>query len=227
MPSLTYISGGNAYGFMAIALAYFICFAEYCTVYGARCRCVLAPSFNQSFSFMHPFILKYYPEDTPLRRLLLHHSEQVANRALQICDRHPELGLNRDFLREAALIHDIGIFLTDAPGIHCHGTSPYLTHGVQGAALMRKEGREDLARICERHTGTGLTAENIRQQGLPLPESDLLPETLEEQVVCYADKFYSKSHPERERTVEQTAKSLEKFGAEGVKKFLTWAELFE
>ena len=176
---------------------------------------------------MHPLILKYYPDDTPLRRLLLHHSEQVATRALLICDRHPELGLNREFLREAALIHDIGIFLTDAPGIHCHGILPYLTHGVQGAALMRKEGREDLARICERHTGTGLTAENIRQQGLPLPETDLLPETWEEQVVCYADKFYSKSHPERERTVEQTAKSLEKFGAEGVKKFLTWAELFE
>ena len=176
---------------------------------------------------MHPLILKYYPDDTPLRRLLLHHSEQVAQRALLICDRHPELGLNREFLREAALIHDIGIFLTDAPGIHCHGTLPYLTHGVQGAALMRKEGREDLARICERHTGTGLTAENIRQQGLPLPETDLLPETWEEQVVCYADKFYSKSHPERERTVEQTAKSLEKFGAEGVKKFMAWAELFE
>ena len=176
---------------------------------------------------MHPLILKYYPDDTPLRRLLLHHSEQVAQRALLICDRHPELGLNREFLREAALIHDIGIFLTDAPGIHCHGTLPYLTHGVQGATLMRKEGREDLARICERHTGTGLTAENIRQQGLPLPETDLLPETWEEQVVCYADKFYSKSHPERERTVEQTAKSLEKFGVEGVKKFMAWAALFE
>ena len=176
---------------------------------------------------MHPLILKYYPDDTPLRRLLLHHSEQVAHRALLICDRHPELCLNREFLQEAALIHDIGIFLTDAPGIHCHGTHPYLTHGVQGAALMRKEGREDLARICERHTGTGLTAENIREQGLPLPECDMLPETLEEQVVCYADKFYSKSHPERERTVEQTAKSLEKFGAKGVKKFLAWAALFE
>ncbi len=176
---------------------------------------------------LHPFILKYYPEDNELRQLLVLHSEQVARRALRICDPPPELGLNADFLREAALIHDIGIFKTNAPGIHCYGEAPYLTHGVMGAALMRQEGREDLARICERNTGTGLTAANIREQGLPLPERDLLPETLEEQVVCYADKFYSKSHPERERTVEQTAKSLEKFGAEGVKKFLAWAELFE
>lgn len=176
---------------------------------------------------IHPYILKYYPEDSELRRLLILHSEQVAKRALKICEKHPELNLNRDFILEAALIHDIGILLTDAPGIHCHGTLPYLTHGVQGAALMRNEGREDLARICERHTGTGLTAENIRTQGLPLPECDLLPETLEEQVICYADKFYSKSHPERERTIEQTAKSLEKFGSQGVEKFLTWAQLFE
>lgn len=176
---------------------------------------------------IHPLILKYYPDDNALRQLLIHHSEQVARRALLICERHPELQLNADFLREAALVHDIGIFQTNAPGIHCTGNAPYLTHGVIGAELMRKEGREDLARICERHTGTGLTAANIREQGLPLPECDLLPETLEEQVVCYADKFYSKSHPERERSVEQTAKSLEKFGAEGVKKFLAWADKFE
>lgn len=92
---------------------------------------------------------------------------------------------------------------------------------------MREEGLENIARVCERHTGTGLTVENIRQQHLPLPEQDFRPETLEEQVICYADKFYSKSHPERERTIEQTAKSLEKFGVEGVKIFLSWAQRFE
>lgn len=92
---------------------------------------------------------------------------------------------------------------------------------------MRKEGLESIARVCERHTGTGLTAENIREQHLPLPEQDFRPETLEEKVICYADKFYSKSHPERERTIEQTAKSLEKFGAPGVETFLSWARMFE
>lgn len=92
---------------------------------------------------------------------------------------------------------------------------------------MQKEGYEAIARVCERHTGTGLTIENIRQQQLPIPEGDYRPESLEEKVICYADKFYSKSHPERERTIEQTAKSLEKFGAEGVRIFLDWAALFE
>jgi uncharacterized protein len=50
---------------------------------------------------------------------------------------------------------------------------------------------------------------------------------MEEQVVCYADKFYSKSHIDHERSVVETAQSLEKFGPEGVRKFLKWVDLFE
>lgn len=172
-------------------------------------------------------IEKYYPEDNALRRLLLHHSRQVATRALAIVDRHPELGANRELVEEAAMLHDIGIFLTHAPAIHCHGTQSYLLHGRLGAELMRREGREDLARVCERHTGTGLTRENILELDLPLPAQDFLPETIEEIIVCYADKFFSKTHLERERTVEQTARSLERFGEEGVRKFLNWAARFE
>lgn len=173
---------------------------------------------------------KYYPADTPehkaLRTLLIHHSEQVTARALLVAERHPELQLDREFLHRAAMLHDIGIYLTDAPGIHCHGCEPYLLHGRLGAEIMRREGDERVARVCERHTGTGLTAKQIVERDLPLPHQDFLPETLEEQVVCYADKFYSKSHPERERTAEQTAKSLEKFGHEGVEKFLAWHRQF-
>lgn len=125
------------------------------------------------------------------------------------------------------MLHDIGIFLTHAPKIHCHGTQPYLLHGRLGAQLLREEGREDLARVCERHTGTGLTRENIIALDLPLPHQDFLPETIEEIIVCYADKFYSKTHLDRERTVEQTARSLQRFGEEGVAKFLDWAARFE
>jgi len=171
-------------------------------------------------------ISRYYPADDALRRLLLHHSRQVAAKALDAARLHPELGLDRDFLYQAAMLHDIGIFLTDAPGIHCHGTQPYLLHGYLGAELMRREGLPRIARVCERHTGTGLTAEAIRERSLPLPPGDYCPETPEEQVVCYADKFFSKSHPERERTVEETVRSLAKFGADGVEKFRRWVERY-
>lgn len=170
---------------------------------------------------------KYYPTDDDLRRLLLKHSQQVADRCLLICDRHPELRLDREFLLEAAMLHDIGISRCHAPSIFCCGSEPYICHGLIGAEMLRAEGWERHARVCERHTGTGLTAAQIERQQLPLPHRDFVPEELEEQVVCYADKFYSKSHPDRVLTVTEAAQSLEKFGSEGVTKFLEWSARFE
>ena len=156
---------------------------------------------------------KYYPADDELRRVLLQHSRQVAERCLQIVRKHKELPVDVQFLEEAAMLHDIGIYQCDAPSIHCHGTEPYIKHGPIGGDLLRQEGFPRHARVAERHTGTGLPGYE--------------PETLEEQIVCYADKFYSKSSPDHVRTVAETAQSLEKFGHEGVLKFLSWAERFE
>ena len=114
-------------------------------------------------------LLRHYPVDTPLRRLLLHHSGQVCRRALDIARRHPELHADLRLVEAGAMLHDIGIYLTHAPGIHCHGSAPYLMHGSLGARILRAEGHEALARICERHTGTGLRAADIRALQLPLP----------------------------------------------------------
>ena len=158
-------------------------------------------------------INKYYPNDNQLRQLLLKHSRQVADRCLQIVRKHKELSVDVQFLEEAAMLHDIGIFKCDAPSIYCMGTEPYIKHGPIGGELLRMEGFPRHARVAERHTGTGLPGYE--------------PETLEEQIICYADKFYSKSSPDRVRTVAEAAQSLEKFGAAGVRKFLDWATRFE
>ena len=125
------------------------------------------------------------------------------------------------------MLHDIGIVRTYAPGIECFGTEPYIRHGMIGATMMREEGYEDIARICERHTGAGLSLDDIVSQDLPLPHQSFLPETIEEQLICYADKFYSKSHLEREKTIEQAERSLAKFGTSGVERFRHWVEIFE
>ena len=158
-------------------------------------------------------INKYYPADDELRRVLLQHSRQVADRCLQIVKKHRELPVDVQFLEEAAMLHDIGIYQCDAPSIHCHGREPYIKHGPIGGDLLRQEGFQRHARVAERHTGTGLPGYE--------------PETLEEQLVCYADKFFSKSSPDHVRTVAETAQSLEKFGHEGVEKFLQWVKMFE
>ena len=170
---------------------------------------------------------KYYPEDNELRHILVNHSQSVARKALQIVSSHPELQLDAQFVEEAAMLHDIGIFLTDAPGIQCFGSQPYICHGRLGAELLRKEGLERHARVCERHTGAGITCKQIVEQKLPLPHQDFLPETMEEKVICYADKFFSKTHLDREKTMEKAEKSLAKFGEEGVKRFQEWEKLFE
>lgn len=124
------------------------------------------------------------------------------------------------------MLHDIGIFKCDAAGIQCFGTEPYICHGRIGAELLRSEGFPRHARVCERHTGAGITKVQIIAQNLPLPQQDFLPETMEEKVICYADKFFSKTHLDREKTIEQAEKSLSKFGEEGVLRFREWEKCF-
>ena len=148
----------------------------------------------------------YYPEDNERKHILLVHSRLVAEKALRIADGHPELNLDKDFLYEAGMLHDIGIFLTNAPGIFCFGDQPYICHGYLGADLMRREGYPRHALVCERHTGAGLSLDDIIAQNLPVPHRDMLPVSMEEQVICFADKFYSKTHLEREKTVEKARK---------------------
>lgn len=112
-------------------------------------------------------INKYYPEENELRHILLTHSRSVADKSLWIADRHPELSLDKDFLYEAAMLHDIGIFLTDAAGIHCFGDKPYICHGYLGADLIRGEGYPRHALVCERHTGAGLSLEESLRRICP------------------------------------------------------------
>ena len=169
---------------------------------------------------------KYYPEENELKHILLVHSRSVADKALAIVDKHPELNADRQFVEEAAMLHDIGIFRCDAPGIHCHGTEPYICHGPIGAELLRAEGFPRHARVCERHTGAGLSLREIEEQNLPVPHKDLLPETIEEQIICYADKFFSKTRLTTEKTLEQATRSLYNFGNEGAERFIGWSEKF-
>ena len=78
---------------------------------------------------------KYYPAGSPLRDIYMRHCRSVANLALDIA-RRKGLDLSPADIEAAAMLHDIGIVRTDAPGIHCHGSEPYLAHGRIGADLL-------------------------------------------------------------------------------------------
>ena len=130
---------------------------------------------------------KYYPQDNELKHILNVHSRSVADKALWIAGKHPELNLDTVFLEEAAMLHDIGIFLTHAPGIQCFGTEPYICHGYLGAGLVRKEGFPRHALVCERHTGAGLSLKDIMDQKLPRPPSRNVAGEYGRTSDCFAD----------------------------------------
>ena len=169
---------------------------------------------------------RYYQDNPALRDLLIRHSEDVARKAISIARRHPELEIDSQFVLEAAMLHDIGIFKTSAPDINCFGSEPYLRHGILGAELMRSEGRPRHALVCERHTGAGLTKKEIVKQGLPLPHADFIPVGIEEQLICFADCFFSKIKPEKEKTIEAIRRKMKKFGRRALKQFDAWCEMF-
>ena len=174
---------------------------------------------------------KYYPQKTNplLRELLITHSRQVADFAIELIQRRGlENAMNADFVYGAAMLHDIGIYRTNAPGIYCHGTHNYMEHGLIGAEILREEGieAEPYALVCERHIGTGLTAEEIIAQNLPLPHNDFLPLTLEEKLVCYADNFFSKSDTGKFATIDQLRKKMQNYGKECVKRLEDLIDLF-
>lgn len=168
---------------------------------------------------------RYYPA-SPLRDTLMIHSRAVADMALDIA-RRGRLHVDLAFVEEAAMLHDIGIFLTDAPSIHCHGTLPYICHGVEGARIMREEGFPRHALVCERHTGAGLTVADIERQHLPLPLRDMTPQSLEEKLICYADKFFSKSGElSTPKPIEKIIRQMEIHGPNTLRRFLELHNLF-
>ncbi len=172
-------------------------------------------------------IPRYYAPQPELYALLTAHSRAVADKSLEIARKcADDFVLDFTFIKEAAMLHDIGIIHTNAPEIHCKGTYPYICHGYLGADMLRASGFPLHALVCERHTGTGLSLAEIKQRALPLPHRDMRPQTIEEQIICFADLFFSKTHLGEEKSVEQVRAKLLKHGDEGVKQFERWCALF-
>ena len=177
---------------------------------------------------MDAIFLSFYPEETPLRALLWRHSVCVRDKALWLIRETGwrRYGLDPQRVGRAALLPDIGVSRCHAPGIHCMGSEPYLRHGLIGGELLRAYGSahhldlEEYARVCERHTGSGLTAGEIREQGLPLPPQDFLPETPLEKLICYADKFFSKSGDGGEKPWDAVLASFRRFSPSATERLL-------
>jgi uncharacterized protein len=156
------------------------------------------------------------------------HGRAVAGLALNVCR---VLGLAEDecrFVEEAALLHDIGVCRIIAPRLGLEHGFPYIMHGIIGREILELEGLPRHALVCERHIGVGLTVEDIIRQGLPLPQRDMSPLSIAEQIVCFADLFYSKSPGRitKQKSPEKVRTKLAGFGEGKADIFDSWMVLF-
>jgi uncharacterized protein len=174
-------------------------------------------------------LAQYYDLQSKTFNILVEHGKQVAQKALAAAQQVPELRPDLEFINAAAMLHDIGIFLTNSPDIGCYGKHPYICHGILGGALLKKEGHPKLALVCERHIGVGISIADIQHHSLPLPSRAMIPVSIEEQLICYADKFFSKNGNAEpaEKTIAEIIANLKRYGPDKVKRFETWVQMFE
>jgi len=105
-----------------------------------------------------------------------------------------------DLVETAAVLHDIGRSKTHE-----------LEHGLLGGEMVGELGLpEDLRRAVERHVGAGIGRGEASRLGFG--KRNLIPETIEEKIVCYADKLVDGSE---EVPFDDTLKYFEeRFGKE-------------
>jgi len=130
---------------------------------------------------------------------VIKHCIAVAELALEIAaankNRNKNKNIDEELIFTGALLHDMG-------RARSHGVE----HGFLGGELAKASGLDDrLVKIIQRHVGAGITAEEAKQLGLP-PIS-LMPETIEEKIVAYADCLIEGT---RRTSVEHAMSNLKK-----------------
>lgn len=107
------------------------------------------------------------------------HSIRVAQKAIEIANKIKKAEVNMDLVEIGALFHDVGRSKT-------HG----FDHALIGGKILKERGfPKELVRICETHILGGLDKEDAEFVGLP--PNNYVPSTLEEKIICLADKRLS------------------------------------
>lgn len=109
---------------------------------------------------------------------VIQHAIAVTEKCIEVGRNISEKGYDVDLhrLEVGALLHDVGRSKTHD-----------ISHGVEGARILRERGVEDLAGFAENHVGAGVTAEEAEK--LDIPTKDYMPESLEEKIVTYGDNL--------------------------------------
>jgi uncharacterized protein len=163
-------------------------------------------------------IEKYYKNNKKAKEILISHGESVYKKALEIIKNSGIKNIDLKFLKDACILHDIGILNVNSPKIFCFGKRSYIEHGISGSEILQKEGLNKIALICERHVGLGIKKEEVKNLNKKfkseLPEKDMFPKTKIEKLICLADKFFSKSNLEKEEKLEDILKEVRGYNKE-------------
>ncbi len=114
---------------------------------------------------------------------VVEHCRSVAHLAYKIAQTCNSKGKKVDvrLVRVGGLLHDLGRARTHT-----------VDHGLVGAEIARElQLPESLILIIERHVGSGISTSEARRLGFP--SRSLVPQTIEERIVAYADKLTRKS----------------------------------
>ena len=146
----------------------------------------MIPTYNQIIA-LH----KKYARNEKLLQIFFQHCEIVADIALW-CAENVSEKVDKQRLRAACLLHDIGSYmLTDESGDI--DTDYYQLHGLLGAAILRDENIDN--RVCEAvrtHQMLINTLTIVEKVQRTKPSSDDKPQSIEAELLCYADRFHSK-----------------------------------
>lgn len=109
---------------------------------------------------------------------VIKHCLAVTTLALEIAVKLQARGIQIDLalVEAGGILHDLG-----------RAKSHEVNHGLVGAQMAKSLGLpQPIVDIIKRHVGAGITEEEA--EWLEWPQGNYVPTTLEEKVVCYADK---------------------------------------
>lgn len=180
-----------------------------------------------------------YPSDHEIEQL--HHKYAPDQAAFDIIYTHckivweiaaelihaKNLQVDEDLVRAGCQLHDIGVYQLFKPDGAFYEPVLYTLHGLFGQEIVEAEGLGAvLGDVITRHIGAGITKEDIVKNGLPLPHTDFIPISVEEQLVSYADNFHTKDIPALFCTYESIKVHQDKYGQDSVDRLENMRDTF-
>jgi len=173
-------------------------------------------------------IHKYIKPNSFAYCFYISHAVLVTAKAVKIARRLKLSGNKVRFIEEAAMLHDIGIINTKAEEIGCNGKKPYICHIIEGQKILEKERLCKHALVARTHIGVGLTRNEITSNKSPLPLEDFIAKTIEEEIISYADLFFTKNPKTiwQEISFKEVKKDVCRFGIKHLEILNRWHKKF-